>query len=268
MNTLESLNSLFQHQYESSTLHHAWIIEGAEDGIVLPIVRECISKVLNTTIAETNFHPSLHWLNANDSKTVDDVRLAIHFLEKTSWDGGWKVCVIVGVDQLNSQGQNALLKVVEEPPEKTLILLVSKRTNTLLPTLYSRGLHIVLSQHESNETHEESSFFERWVEAVIQIIDHQNYNLLFVLQAYLSDNDITPQQEGKWVLQTFKKVIDAYHAPMNDHTTNLARMLSVWSSSDSLKRWDAAQRYVAQATEFMIDQKQMCIKLTTKILEK
>lgn len=268
MQSFDQLTSLFQHQYESSTLHHAWIIEGAEDGVILPLVRECISKVLNTTLTDTNFHPSLHWLNANESKTVDDVRLAIHFLEKTSWDGGWKVCVIVGADQLNPQGQNALLKVVEEPPEKTLILLVSKRTNTLLPTLYSRGFHLVLSQHETNETLEESSFFERWIEAVIQTIDHQNYDPLFALQAYLSDNDINPQQQGKWVLQAFKKVVDAYHTSGNNHSTNLTRLLNVWSSSDSLKRWDVAQRYFAQATEFMIDQKQMCIKLTTKILEK
>jgi hypothetical protein len=206
-------------------------------------------------------------MNANDNKAVDDVRLAIQFLEKTSWDGGWKVCVIVGADQLNAQGQNALLKVVEEPPEKTLIFLVSKRTNTLLPTLYSRGLHIVLSQNEKDETDEESSFYGRWNESVIQIIDHQNYEPLFVLQAYLSDNDITPLQQGKWVLQAFKKIIDSYHMPGNHESPNVTRLLNMWSHADSLKRWDAVQRYLAQATEFMLDHKQMCIKLTTKILE-
>lgn len=267
MHTLEDLNSLFHSQLETSTLHHAWIIEGADNSQILPIIRDCVSTVLKTTLNESNFHPSLYWLNANASKTVDDVRLAIQFLEKTSWDGGWKVCVIEGADQLNPQGQNALLKVVEEPPEKTLIFLVSNRINTLLPTLYSRGLHFLVSNIDQGLTQQESQFYDDWYESVIQILDHHNYDPLFELQAQLSETEINPQQQGKWVMQGLKILIDAY-TNFETKYAHIDRLRSRWTHADCLKRWDAAQRYYAQATEFMIDQKQMCIKLTTTILDK
>jgi hypothetical protein len=266
MHTIDGITSLFKSQFESSTLHHAWIIEGVEDVVILPIVRDCVSTLLDAAITEANFHPSLYWMNANETKAVDDVRLAIQFLEKTSWDGGWKVCVIAGADQLNAQGQNALLKVVEEPPEKTLIFMVSKRTNMLLPTLYSRGLHLIVTS-KGHETKETSTFNERWIDALLQIIDHQNYDALFALQAEMSENEIAPHQQGKWVLNALKDIIDAYNKPTNHSSLHLTRILNVWSQTRVLKRWDAAQRYFADAAEFMIDQKQMCIKLTSKILE-
>lgn len=265
MQSFEGLKSLFQHQYETLTLHHSWVIEGADETLVLPQIRDIVSMVFCDQITEANFHPNLYWMNAYESRAVEDVRLAIQFLGKTSWDGGWKVCVIVGADQLNPQGQNALLKVVEEPPEKTVIFLISKRANTLLPTLYSRGLHIVLSSDEGQTQPEKEGFCKKWLDAITQIVDHQNYESLFTLQTYLLDNEVDAQEQGKWVLQALKQVIDAHHYPANRGFSNRDRLLTVFTQSEWLKRWESAQHYLEQGSKFMVDQKQMCIKLTTKI---
>src|SRR3546814_6100231 len=52
--------------------------------------------------------------------------------------GEWRVIVVDAVDDLETDGANALLKTLEEPPAKTLFLLVSHSPGCLLPTIRSR----------------------------------------------------------------------------------------------------------------------------------
>jgi len=76
---------------------------------------------------------------------VEDVRKAIAFLHMTAGEGGWRVLVVDAVDEMNRNAANALLKVLEEPPEKALLLLVSHAPGRLLPTVRSRCCHLPLS---------------------------------------------------------------------------------------------------------------------------
>jgi len=69
---------------------------------------------------------------------VDDVRLIPQFLHQTTAGGGWRVVVVDGVERMNSAGLNAILKILEEPPDRTLLLLVTTAAGALLPTLRSR----------------------------------------------------------------------------------------------------------------------------------
>ena len=69
---------------------------------------------------------------------VDDVRRTVTFFGNTSGEGGWRIAVVDAVDELNRFGANALLKVLEEPPERSLLLLVSHSPARVLPTLRSR----------------------------------------------------------------------------------------------------------------------------------
>ena len=69
---------------------------------------------------------------------VDDVREIGHFLRMTAAEGGWRVVVVDAVDSLNRNAANALLKVLEEPPERALLLLVSHAPGGLLATIRSR----------------------------------------------------------------------------------------------------------------------------------
>src|SRR5580698_2600827 len=70
--------------------------------------------------------------------TVDDVRRSVAFFGSTAGEGGWRVAVVDAVDELNRFDANALLKVLEEPPERTLLLLVCHSAARVLPTLRSR----------------------------------------------------------------------------------------------------------------------------------
>ena len=69
---------------------------------------------------------------------VDDVRRTVGFFGSTAGEGGWRVAIVDSVDELNSAGANALLKVLEEPPRRTLLLLVSHSAGRVLPTIRSR----------------------------------------------------------------------------------------------------------------------------------
>lgn len=57
----------------------------------------------------------------------------------TDYAGGGKVFVFVDFDTTTVEGQNALLKVLEEPPEKTCFLLLSESPEKILPTVRSRA---------------------------------------------------------------------------------------------------------------------------------
>ena len=70
---------------------------------------------------------------------VDDVRAVPLFLRKTAAEGGWRVVVIDEAETLNRNAQNALLKILEEPPPRTLLILIAQSAGALIPTIRSRA---------------------------------------------------------------------------------------------------------------------------------
>jgi DNA polymerase-3 subunit delta' len=75
---------------------------------------------------------------------VDDVRRTVAFFGSTASEGGWRVAIVDAVDDLQREGANALLKVLEEPPQRSLILLVSHSPGRELPTIRSRCRRLLL----------------------------------------------------------------------------------------------------------------------------
>ena len=69
---------------------------------------------------------------------VDDIRRTVPFFGSTPGEGGWRIAIIDAVDELNRSGANALLKVLEEPPKRALLLLVAHSAARAPPTLRSR----------------------------------------------------------------------------------------------------------------------------------
>ncbi|MDQ0506957.1 DNA polymerase III subunit delta' [Xanthobacter agilis] len=66
------------------------------------------------------------------------VRRVRAFFGATAAGGGWRVCIVDAVDELNAFGANALLKTLEEPPPQALFLLISHAPGRVLPTIRSR----------------------------------------------------------------------------------------------------------------------------------
>jgi DNA polymerase III subunit delta' len=102
---------------------------------------------------EQGSHPDVHILQPNALDEVDDsaperkksewisveqVRQAIAFLQLSSHRNGLRVVLLNPAEAMNAAAANALLKTLEEPPENSLLILVSHQPSRLLPTILSR----------------------------------------------------------------------------------------------------------------------------------
>src|ERR1700755_1194315 len=83
--------------------------------------------------------------------TVDETRETISFFGSTAAAEGWRVCIVDTVDELNANAANALLKVLEEPPERSLFLLLSHAPARVLPTIQSRCRKLPLRPLSSDQ---------------------------------------------------------------------------------------------------------------------
>jgi DNA polymerase-3 subunit delta' len=70
--------------------------------------------------------------------SVDVVRQLANFFGLTSGAGGWRVAIIDTADDLSDEAANALLKALEEPPSRAILMLLSNAPGKLLPTIRSR----------------------------------------------------------------------------------------------------------------------------------
>ncbi|KAB8124991.1 DNA polymerase III subunit delta' [Komagataeibacter medellinensis] len=76
---------------------------------------------------------------------ADDVRPIGTFLHRTAAEGGWRVVIVDGADYMNRTAANAILKILEEPPERAILILTAAMPGRLLPTIRSRCRVLSLS---------------------------------------------------------------------------------------------------------------------------
>ena len=70
--------------------------------------------------------------------SVDEAELIVKKLQLKSYEGGFKVMIIWMVEKMNTTAANKLLKLIEEPPQKTIFLLITENEEQLLSTIKSR----------------------------------------------------------------------------------------------------------------------------------
>lgn len=85
---------------------------------------------------------------------IDDVRKVHGFFTRTASEAGWRICIVDSCDEMNINAANALLKILEEPPEDSLLLLVSHAPGRLLPTIRSRCRTLPLTPLSDDEVME------------------------------------------------------------------------------------------------------------------
>ena len=69
---------------------------------------------------------------------VDAIRKIGPFLGLTAAEGGWRIVIVEDAHTLNRSGANALLKILEEPPDHAVIMLIADNPGAMLPTIRSR----------------------------------------------------------------------------------------------------------------------------------
>ena len=100
------------------------------------------------TMARAGTHPD--WLELRPEQPgkvirVDSIRRMQSRLHQTAQFGGAKLCILYPAEALNENAANALLKILEEPPEQTYFILVSHRPQLLSATIRSRCGQLALS---------------------------------------------------------------------------------------------------------------------------
>ncbi len=158
----EAAEALFLDAYTQKRLHHGWLLDGPSGiGKSLLAHRMAAHMLGAVTTSDTlqsqdtdpvvqkimaDAHPDLRWIcRRPDEKgklkqdiPVDAVRGLNEFFALKPALGGWRVGVIDSLDELNRSGANAILKTLEEPPDRCLLILISHRTQPVLPTIRSR----------------------------------------------------------------------------------------------------------------------------------
>jgi DNA polymerase-3 subunit delta' len=124
--------------YEADRMPHAILIHEAP-GVGGDVLAHWIARLVLRT--ERNEHPD--WINvrpADESRQIriEQVRELAQELALTSHQGGYKVGVLSPADALNRFAANALLKTLEEPPPRTVLILVATQPSRLPATILSR----------------------------------------------------------------------------------------------------------------------------------
>ncbi|MGR3714576.1 MAG: DNA polymerase III subunit delta' [Shimia sp.] len=84
---------------------------------------------------------------------VNEVREMSGFLHMSAADGGRRVVIVDSADEMNVNAANAILKMLEEPPERTTMLLISHQPSRLLPTIRSRCRELRLAPLSPSDMH-------------------------------------------------------------------------------------------------------------------
>ena len=167
-------------QYQSGRMHHAWLLSGPRgigkatlamqmamhvlrfpNGQQAPMEFQEISQhdpVFGKVSARS--HPNLlHLTRPWDAKskkfktklTVDEIRLTVPFFGSSRGEDGWRVTIVDPADDMNTSASNALLKILEEPPDQTIFFIISHSPAKILPTIRSRCQQLALHQLKDEE---------------------------------------------------------------------------------------------------------------------
>ncbi|HTS91067.1 MAG TPA: DNA polymerase III subunit delta' [Stellaceae bacterium] len=75
---------------------------------------------------------------------VEDARAVAGFLRLTPAEGGWRIVIVDTADEMNRNAANSILKILEEPPKRAILILLSDNPGRLLPTIRSRCRRLAL----------------------------------------------------------------------------------------------------------------------------
>ncbi|MBC5837906.1 DNA polymerase III subunit [Flavobacterium muglaense] len=143
---------------------------------------------------------------------VDDAQEILKSLSLKSYEGGYKIMIVWMADKLNIAASNKLLKLLEEPPEKTIFILISENEEDIIQTIRSRCQ--VLHFNGLNEAIISEALISREQAdpSLASKIAHQaqgNYNV--ALHLLHDDNEEYPFEEWfiTWVRAAFRAKKDA-----------------------------------------------------------
>jgi DNA polymerase-3 subunit delta' len=106
---------------------------------------DCCDECLTCRKIDSQTHADVHWVRPESRLRVilvDQMRELMREIQLKPTEAEFKVAVIVGADRLKTEAANAFLKTLEEPPPKSVLILLSTEPGRILETILSRCLRL------------------------------------------------------------------------------------------------------------------------------
>lgn len=155
-------------------------------------------------------HPDVLWVRAESKSRViriDQIRELLHTIYLKPTEAKYKVAVVVAVDRLNPQAANAFLKTLEEPPPRSILILLTTEPQRILETITSRCLRLNFAGERAGSDPKRMEWLSLFVDTAAS--QHRDligrYRLLGSLLAKLTDEKaaIEKQLSARSPLETF-----------------------------------------------------------------
>ncbi len=158
----EVVNALarFKDGFTGGKLGHAYLIVGDPRGNAVQLAESVLQMIFcghdnppcdscnNCRRVAGHIHPDVAWIEPIKKSRgilVEQVKELIRNTFETTFEGGWKAVVLVSAERMNNEAANRLLKTLEEPPPRTVFLLLTDQPDALLPTIISRCQKVTLN---------------------------------------------------------------------------------------------------------------------------
>ncbi|HJG32312.1 MAG TPA: hypothetical protein K8V97_01145 [Jeotgalicoccus aerolatus] len=153
-------NSIVQTQLlkiiENNKLSHTYMFEGDAIETLRKYSMFFALNILghstrNEMLLESGNHPDLYHLST-DENTIkkEDIEQLVRRMNQKPVESDYKVYIIEQFEKLTPQAENSILKFLEEPPEKTIAILLTINKSGILPTIHSRSQHIQIAGEDGD----------------------------------------------------------------------------------------------------------------------
>ena len=145
----ENIKKVFINLEKKSNLGHAYLFSGQDMIGKRTFAMELVSKIKNLNGAIEK-HPDIFYISGGgeDGKiAIEKIRELKKFIYLKPYSAPYKFAIIDEAHQITQEAGNSILKILEEPPASSILILISSKPSQLLPTILSRCEIIKFSPH-------------------------------------------------------------------------------------------------------------------------
>ncbi|MBX4335746.1 DNA polymerase III subunit delta' [Bartonella raoultii] len=222
---------------------------------------------------------------------IDDIRDIMHFLNQTSQENGWRIIIIDPADDMNKNAANAILKILEEPPAKTLFIIITHSLGKLLPTIRSRCQQISLRALNDNEmkkviTHafRNQDIHDKTIDVIIQrskgnprkaalLLDHGGLEIIKNIDTFLEQSvcnlaivhTLAQTLSSLSASVQFQQFCDEILDKIYKRAIILAERGNLPLSKKYAQIWQEILQEIGEMQSFNLDKKQFIINLLLRV---
>ncbi|WP_414054668.1 DNA polymerase III subunit delta' C-terminal domain-containing protein [Macrococcus equi] len=250
---------------DNQKISHAYLFEGQNRNQLKEEAMRFASNILcgdnkncQSRVANLNYADFL-MLETNEAtikkEMIEDV---LHRMNQKPIEGSYKVYIIMDFDKVTVQGENSILKFLEEPPENTVAILVTSSPKLILPTIHSRCQHIHIQDSEN------------------KLAERTDLDIPKSILATMNGLNFSVEDAKEWSTeQNFSEIksviIKWCQTLLNSDTMGLIQIVNLLETLDSrdkqLVGLDLIQLYLQDLMYILIDHEITCYPESTDILQ-